>query len=177
MKTVISELLLYVNNFLANRFPSHFVRRIWYRNVMGFSVAPSSAILMGVTFDARRGFAMGENSVVNEEARMDTRGGIVLGSNVSISSRATILTASHDPNSASFAGYERGVVICDYAWIGLNALIMPGVTIGEGAVVAAGAVVTASVEPYAIVAGVPARAIGRRHDQLDYSTRYQRLFK
>jgi acetyltransferase-like isoleucine patch superfamily enzyme len=144
---------------------------------MGFDIAPSSAILMGVTFDARHGFSIGENSVVNEDARMDTRGGIVLGRNVSISSRATILTASHDPESARFAGYERGVVIGDYVWIGLNAVIMPGVTIGEGAVIAAGAVVTSAVEPYAIVAGVPARPIGRRSNGLNYSTRYQRLFK
>lgn len=177
MKYFINELILYANNFFANRFPSHFVRRAWYRGVMGFEVASTSAILMGVTFDARRGFSMGENSVVNEDARMDTRGGIVLGRNVSISSRATILTASHDPESASFAGYERGVVIGDYAWIGLNAVIMPGVTIGEGAVVAAGAVVTKPVGPYEIVAGVPARPVGRRRAALDYSTRYQRLFK
>jgi acetyltransferase-like isoleucine patch superfamily enzyme len=177
MKTVISRLLVYINNFLANRFPWHAVRRVWYRNVMGFSVAPSSSILMGVTFDARRGFAMGANSVVKEEARLDTRGGIVLGCHVSISSRATILTASRDPGRAGLAGYERGVVIGDYAWIGLNALVMPGVMIGEGAVVAAGAVVTASVEPYAIVAGVPARAIGRRYDQLDGGARHRQLFK
>jgi acetyltransferase-like isoleucine patch superfamily enzyme len=177
MKYFISELILYANNVFANHVPSHFVRRVWYRRVMGFDVAPSSAILMGVTFDARHGFSIGENSVVNEDARMDTRGGIVLGRNVSISSRATILTASHDPESASFAGYERGVVIGDYAWIGLNAVIMPGVTIGEGAVVAAGAVVTNPVEPYAIVAGVPARPIGRRSNGLHYNTRYQRLFK
>ncbi len=177
MKTVIGELLVYLNNFLANRLPWQCVRRIWYRTVMGFSVAPSSAILMGVTFDARRGFAMGANSVVNEEARMDTRGGIVLGCNVSISSRATILTTSRDPNNAGSAGYEGGVVIGDYARIGLDALIMPGVMIGEGAVVVAGAVVTASVEPYAIVAGAPARAIGRRDDQLEDSTRHRQPFK
>lgn len=177
MRYFFSELIIFLNNFIANKVPFHFVRRNWYRRIMKFDVADSSAVLMGVTFDARKGFVMGENSVVNEYARMDTRGGIVLGRNVSISSRATILTASHDPNSADFTGFEQAVSIGDYVWIGLNALIMPGVTIGEGAVVAAGAVVTRSVAPFDIVAGVPARPVGRRNTDLRYSTRYQRLFK
>ncbi|WP_165848146.1 acyltransferase [Paraburkholderia lacunae] len=177
MRYFISELIIFLNNFIANKVPFHFVRRNWYRKIMKFDVADSSAVLMGVTFDARKGFVIGENSVVNEFARMDTRGGIVLGRNVSVSSRATILTASHDPNSEHFAGYEQGVAVGDFAWIGLNAVIMPGVTIGEGAVVAAGAVVTRSVKPFDIVAGVPAKPVGRRNTDLRYSTRYQRLFK
>jgi acetyltransferase-like isoleucine patch superfamily enzyme len=53
-------------------------------------------------------------------------------------------------------------------FIGARAIILPGVTIGEGAAVAAGAVVTADVEPYAIVAGVPARVIGSRPRNLTY---------
>lgn len=177
MKLVIGACILYVNNVIVNRLPLRFMRQVWYRCVMGFSIAPGSAILTGVTFDARRGFAMGANSVINDEARMDTRGGIVLGCNVSISSRATILTAAGEPGKARFAGQERGVIIGDHVSIGLNALIMPGVMIGEGAVVEAGAVVTASVEPYAIVAGVPARAIGRRHGRLECNPLYRQLCK
>jgi len=65
------------------------------------------------------------------------------------------------------------VTIEDYVWIGHRAIIMPGVTIGRGAVVAAGAVVTKSVPPMSIVAGVPAKIIGQRHSALKY-TKYHR---
>ena len=59
-------------------------------------------------------------------------------------------------------GEEAEVVIGDDVWIGANAVVLCGVTIGEGAVVAAGAVVNRDVEPYAIVGGVPAKPIGSR---------------
>ena len=52
--------------------------------------------------------------------------------------------------------------IGDRAWLSFRATILPGVSVGEGAVVAAGAVVTSDVPPYAIVAGVPARVVGER---------------
>jgi len=58
-------------------------------------------------------------------------------------------------------------------WIGYQAIILPGVEIGEGSVVAAGAVVTKSVEPFTIVAGVPARKVGDRNRALRYQLKYQ----
>jgi acetyltransferase-like isoleucine patch superfamily enzyme len=61
-------------------------------------------------------------------------------------------------------------------FVGTRATILPGVTLHEGSAVAAGAVVTRSVEPFTIVAGVPARPIGKRPQQLDYETSYCRLF-
>ena len=60
------------------------------------------------------------------------------------------------------------VTISDYAWLSSRTTILPGVTIGEGAVVAAGAVVTKDVADHAIVAGVPARVIGTRTANLEY---------
>ena len=59
-------------------------------------------------------------------------------------------------------GETRGIVVEDDVWIGWRAIVLDGVTIGRGAVVGAGAVVTKTVSPYAIVAGVPAREISRR---------------
>lgn len=60
-------------------------------------------------------------------------------------------------------GYERRKVIIDRdVWIGAAAVILPGVHLAEGTVVAAGSVVTKSTEPYSVVAGVPARVIGNR---------------
>lgn len=68
----------------------------------------------------------------------------------------------HDNSSGSEIRHNPSVVIGNDVWIGLNALLVPGVTVGDGAVVAAGAVVTRDVAPYTIVGGVPARPIRKR---------------
>jgi acetyltransferase-like isoleucine patch superfamily enzyme len=72
------------------------------------------------------------------------------------------MTDSHDMNDPLFLEVLAPVTIVNYVWIGSRATILPGVTIGEGAVIAAGAVVTTNVEPYVVVGGVPARPIGTR---------------
>ena len=78
----------------------------------------------------------------------------------------------HDPQSPSFSDQGGEVHIGNRVWIGYRSLIMPGVTIGEGAVVAAGAVVTKDVKPYTVVAGVPAKPISSRTDELTYELNY-----
>jgi len=74
----------------------------------------------------------------------------------------------HNVNDPDFRGESAPVIIGDYAWISCRTVLLPGVRIGEGAVVAAGAVVTKDVEPYAIVGGVPAKNIGERSQGLRY---------
>ena len=98
------------------------------------------------------------------------------GTDVSIGPDAIILTLGHDPQSADFADRGGDVLIGDRVWIGYRAIILPGVTIGEGAVIGAGAVVTRNVEPYAIVAGNPARKIGERNKDLKYRLKFDPLF-
>lgn len=87
-----------------------------------------------------------------------------------------IFPTTHDVQSSTFGYVSAPITICDYVWGGINATILKGVTIGEGAVVAAGAVVTKDVESYAIVAGVPARKIGERPKGLDYKCSMPDLF-
>jgi maltose O-acetyltransferase len=65
-------------------------------------------------------------------------------------------------NDPLFREVLAPVTIADHVWIGSRAMILPGITVGEGAVVAAGAVVTRNVEPYTVVAGVPACPISTR---------------
>lgn len=62
------------------------------------------------------------------------------------------------------AANDRGITIAEDVWIGANAIILDGVEVGRGAVIAAGSVVTSSVPPYAITAGVPAKRIRSRWD-------------
>ncbi len=87
---------------------------------------------------------------------------ITIGSQVVISRDAYICTASHDISSSSMELTYKPIVIGSYVWIAAKAFVGPGVTIGEGAVVGACAVVTKDVEPWTVVAGNPAKFIKKR---------------
>ena len=132
---------------------------------------------MHCVFDSARNLSIGKSSVINQRCRIDTRGSVTIGSNVSISQEVIILTGDHCSESPDFPFRSRAVVIEDYVWIGTTVMILPGVTIGEGAVVAAGATVHKTVPPYTIVGGVPAKFIKKRPRDLNYKIDYRRLFQ
>jgi len=115
---------------------------------------------------------IGDNVVINRHVYLDGRIGLRIKNNVSISPEVYILSMEHDPNNPFFATRGGEVIIDDHVWIGARAIILPGVHIGEGAVVAAGAVVTRDVEPYQIVGGVPARLIAERSKDIQYRLKY-----
>lgn len=167
---------LYFANHILNHIPLHFIRLHFYRVFLRFEIGSGSTIFMEAWFDTVKQFKMGKNSVVNQKCRLDNRGSIAIGNNVSISSEVCILTADHDLQSYDFKGRCRPVNIEDYVFIGTRAMILPGVTLGKGSAIAAGAVVTKSVSPFTIVAGVPAKPIGKRQTDLQYHSSYRRLF-
>ena len=107
---------------------------------------------------------------------LDGRVGVVVGNNVNVSFQTCILSLHHDHNAPTFPAIGGVVTIQDHAWIGARATLLPGVTIGEGAVVAAGAVVARDVAPYEVVGGVPARKIGERNRDIQYLTRFSPYF-
>ena len=111
---------------------------------------------------------IGDGTIIGHKVTFDGRLGLNIGKNVNISSEVMIWTMQHDYNDPSF-GFSGGkVTVEDYVWIATRVLILPGVKIGKGAVVAAGSVVTKDVEPLTVVAGNPAKVIGKRNSQLDY---------
>lgn len=84
-----------------------------------------------------------------------------IGSNVVVNDGAVFFTASHRVDTQYWESFAKPIVVDDYAWIASNAIILPGVTVGRGAVVGAGAVVSRDVPAYVVVAGNPARPVGK----------------
>jgi maltose O-acetyltransferase len=165
---VLVGLLKYATNYIVAHTPSYTIRHFWYRHMVGIDLAKDTVVHMGsyIYFNSpghtrRSAVRVGRNSRINRDCSIDLRGGLTIGADVSISAEVTILTSAGMANSARGSEYRR-VVIEDNAWIGVRAILMPGVTVGRGAVVGAGAVVMADVPPMAIVFGSPARAVGAR---------------
>ena len=99
-----------------------------------------------------------ENVFVNHGFTAMAAGGITIETQVMIGPNVTVVTDNHDFENLMILRC-KGVRICQGAWIGANVTILPGVTVGEHAIIAAGAVVTKDVEPWTIVAGCPAKPI------------------
>ena len=87
---------------------------------------------------------------------------IIMGSNITVSQEAYLCSASHDISRLKKPLVMKPINLGDSTWIAARAIVLPGVTIGEGAVVAAGAVAAKDVEPWTVVGGNPAKFIKKR---------------
>jgi acetyltransferase-like isoleucine patch superfamily enzyme len=124
-------------------------------------------IYPGVYFTHTYGIEIGSRFSVNSGTILDGRGGIKIGNGVMIGPHAAIYSSGHnfaelDRPMTSLDHIMAPVVISDDVWIGAHVCIPGGITIGRGAIIAAGAVVVKDVEAYTIVAGVPAHSHGKR---------------
>jgi maltose O-acetyltransferase len=173
LRGLAGTLASYGYNAWIGRIPSRLLRHAYLRSWLG-RLGHGTGVQMGCRFLHGRKVFLGDRNVINHDCLLDGRRyRIVTGSDVSVGPAATILTLGHDPNSSSFADKGGDVIIGDRVWIGYGALVLPGVEIGEGAVVAAGAVVTKHVDAFTIVGGNPARVIGERARPLDYLLDYR----
>lgn len=167
-KVLVGGAVALFYNALLTHAPSRTVRhaflRLWLKRF-----GAGTGVQRGCRFLNGRKVELGDRNVVNFGCLFDGRiYRIVTGTDVSIGPEAAILTLGHDPQSPDFVNKGGDVIIGDRVWICYRAIVLPGVNIGEGAVIAAGAVVTEDVAPYAIVAGSPARQIGERTPNLHY---------
>mgnify|MGYP002523129669 CR=1 FL=1 len=151
--------------------PSHHIRNFLYRNVCGLNLGEKAVLYYGTEIRQPSNISIGKGSIIGDNSILDGRNGIKIGNNVVFASNVRIWTEQHDHRDPWFRceTQKHGpVVIDDRAWIGSHTVILHSVHIGEGAVVAAGAVVTHDVPPYAMVAGIPAKKIGERNRDLRY---------
>lgn len=128
------------------------------RELFGDRIGEGSYVAAPISGAALSRLTIGRRVFINSNLLAMSRGGVTIGDDVQIAANVSLISNNHD-------FYDRQVLlckpveICSHAWIGANAVILPGVRVGRFAVVGAGAVVTRDVPDYAVVAGNPARVI------------------
>lgn len=139
-------------NVVINKIPSRHIRR-WFYQLMGARLGKGTMPCRRVEVLLPMGLELGDRVTVGWFAELDARGGIKVGNDTNISSHVKLITGSHDVDDPDFTADFRPIHIGHHCWIATGATILQGVSIGDGAVVAAGAVVGNNVPPYTIVGG------------------------
>lgn len=160
IKSYLLDFWLMILTIVGN-VPLHFVRRFFYLT-SGMKIGKNSTIHCWARFYDPSNIEIGEGTIVGDNSFLDGRAKLKIGSHVDIASAVMIYNGEHDINSDDFHPIMAEVEIADYVFIGPRAIILPGVKVGRGAIIAAGAVVTHDVEEFKIVGGVPAQVIGER---------------
>jgi putative colanic acid biosynthesis acetyltransferase WcaF len=165
---LIAGSLEVVSIHLASFVPSNSFR-IFVLRLCGAHIGRNCAVHHGLQVRAPRKLHLGDDCFIAENVVLDARGGLTIGAHVSVNSGAQIWTAQHDWRSPSFAYTSSPVTIGDRAWISARATVLPGLKIGDGSVVAAGAVVSRDVDEWTLVGGVPAKKLAARPIVDNYS--------
>lgn len=150
----------------------HHLKMFYYKHLYHMNISSNVVIYKDCEVRAPEAISIGKGSVIGDDAILDGRAGITICDNVVLASKVSIWTLQHDYRDPEFLCTKEHygpVKICNRAWIGPNVIILHDVTIGEGAVVAAGAVVTKDVPPFTLVGGIPAKPIGKRPENLTYN--------
>jgi acetyltransferase-like isoleucine patch superfamily enzyme len=163
----------YFYNRIVNKIPFFSIRMFLLKTYI--TVGNNSNILTGVEIltrsaGSKNDIIIGDNCIINTGCLLDGRvGRIIIGNNVDIARETNIFTLQHDPHDDYHNTKGGNVVINDHVWISSRVTILPGVTIGRGAVVASNAVVNKTVAEMEICAGIPAQKIGVRKSKLLYT--------
>lgn len=116
--------------------------------------------------DCGRNIFIGDNVFINSSCQFQDQGGIYIGNDVLIGPQTILATINHGKKvSERHDNIMKAIKIGNHVWIGAHVTILPGVTIGDNAIIAAGAVVSKDVPKDAIVGGVPAKVIGNTSDK------------
>jgi acetyltransferase-like isoleucine patch superfamily enzyme len=173
---IFLDILLY-KLYLTGYIPFHSIRNLIY-TITGMKLGKGSTLHMWARFFQPNNISIGDDTIIGDHVFLDGRAKLTIGNHVDIASQVLIYNSEHDVHSTDFHAIELPVIIEDYVFIGPRAIIMPGVKISKGAIVAGGAVVTKDVPEFAIVGGVPAKTIGERKNKSpNYRLGRARLFQ
>lgn len=129
---------------------------------LGADIAPEVFIGHGVYIRFPQNVSIGSGTRVSGRCRIESWGNVTIGRCCMFNDDVLLLTAQHDIDSVDFGDDVRPILIGDYVWLPQRIIVLPGVHIGDAAVVGTGSVVTRDVPPYAVVAGNPASVIRDR---------------
>ena len=158
------DLELFITHIISLHIPLYFIRKSVFRFV-GIKIGKGSIIHMGCKFFQPVNIVIGKDTIIGNDSFLDGRAPLIIGDHVDIASEVMIYNSEHDINDPYFGAVLGSIKICDYVFIGPRVILLPGIEIGKGAVVAAGAVVTKDIKPFEIVGGVPAIKIGERKNR------------
>lgn len=125
-----------------------------------------------VKIEGKSKIEIGRDSAIGTYTHIWGNGGVTIGERVLIAAHCAITSVTHDHSNLNIRFADlifKPVIIEDDVWLGYGVIVLPGITIGKGAVVAAGSVVTKNIEPFTINAGVPAKFIKKRFEEDNYS--------
>lgn len=154
-------------NVVVNKIPSRHLRK-WFYQLLGAKIGKGTVICRRAEVLLPKGLQLADRVSVGWFAELDARGGITIGHDSNISSHVKLITGSHDIDDPKFTADFLPIHIGHHCWIGTGAMVLNGVTIGDGAVIAAGAVVTKDVPANEVWGGVPAKFIRKRPEGMDY---------
>ena len=141
--------------------PSSAVRRVLLR-AFGARIGRGVVIKAGTRVKYPWRLSIGNNSWIGEDAWIDNLADVWIGDDVCVSQAAYICTGNHDRTDPAFGLVVKPITLRDGSWVGARVTVCPGVEFGEGAMAAAGSVVTRSISPWEIHAGNPASFVKRR---------------
>lgn len=170
-RNIFEDLYYRLGLKIISGFPSHRFRMFFYKYIYIMDIGKNVVIYNKAEIRNPLNIKIDEGSIIGDNAILDGRSGLFIGKNVNFSSNVSIWTLQHDYRDPDFKctlEHFGPVVIEDRVWLGPNTIILPNVKIHEGAVVAAGAVVTKDVPAFSLVGGVPAKVIGERPHEMRY---------
>lgn len=149
-----------VNGLLSSPFLARRARSVLYR-AFGLDISYRALVSSNVFFRDSQ-VAIGPGTTINYGCIFDNRAGVQIGKNVGVGIGVVFLNSDHnieDPSRRAGTGRWASVKVCDGAYIGSGSILLPGVEVSSGVVVAAGSVVTKNCAPNGLYAGTPARRI------------------
>lgn len=159
------------NIILVGKIPSHRIRKFFYKYIFRMKIKRKTIICGGAEIRSPWNIKIGKSTIASN-CILDGRGGIEIGDNVVFGSGVHVWTEEHDVNDPWFRVMSQNrqpVIVKDRAWVCSDVTLLPGVIIGEGAVVASRGCVTKTCDDYGIYAGIPAKKISERNRELEYN--------
>jgi maltose O-acetyltransferase len=160
------DMIVHLKNVVLNVFASIYWLPVSWRVALmrsaGVSVGEGTIVRSRCYFGGPGPFTIGAGCYVSYGADFDGSAPVTIGDDVYVASGVSVGTCTHDIGEASKRAGRRfaaAVSIGDGTWVGMNSTILPGVTIGSGCVIAAGAVVAHDCDPNGLYAGVPAKLV------------------